>query len=171
MAPGGPGGQGGPGTPGFGPGPGMGGQNSNTGNALTADEMLTLSVETSKLPKPEELKSMLFPGLVTIGVTDQEIRLTTRSAFPNLGSPILSIASAILIPKLAQARATAATAAAAAAASAAATAEAQAAQGAPGAPGTPPGGPGRPGGGPGLGAPGGGSPPGGPGGRGRRGPG
>ena len=169
---GGPGGlmvPGAPGGPGFGPGFG-GGQSPNNanGSGLTNDEMLTLSVESDKLPKPEDLKASLFPSLYSISVTDQEIRFTSRSAFPNLGSPLGAIAGVFLLPKLFQARE-----AATAAASPPAAAQNQATPGAPGAPGQPAAAPGvsSPGGAPGASAPG-GSPPGGRGGRrGRGGPG
>jgi hypothetical protein len=73
-------GQGGP-PAAFGPRGGNGGAGSENGS----DGALVLSVEADKLPKADELKQHLFPGTLAINVSDQDVRLTWRTAFPDLG--------------------------------------------------------------------------------------
>jgi hypothetical protein len=46
--------------------------------------MVVLNVEADKLPKAEDLKSFLFTGTLCLTVSDQEIRLVSRGAFPDL---------------------------------------------------------------------------------------
>ncbi len=45
------------------------------------------NIPVSKLPKAEEIRSRLFPAVFGISADDQEIRLTSRVAFPNVVSP------------------------------------------------------------------------------------
>ena len=82
-ASGGPGGfSGGPGGPGgFSGGQAPGGTN-NPGSA--ADGMIELKVDPDKLPKAEEIRSRLFLSTLVLAVSDQDLRLIQRRAFPNL---------------------------------------------------------------------------------------
>ncbi len=43
-----------------------------------------LKVDADKLPQAEAIRSRLFLTTVSVDVSDQEIRLVTRKAFPNL---------------------------------------------------------------------------------------
>ncbi len=157
-----PGGGSRPGGPGFGGPPGANGASSSSG-----DELLVLKIDAERLPKSEELRALLFPGLLTINTQGEEVRITGRVAFPNPTTPATSAALTYLLPSLAQIYSEIAAAAAAkAAAQEAAQASQQPGQPQQGAPGFGPQGGGS--------APGAGAvpaaPPGGGGGR-RRGPG
>jgi hypothetical protein len=71
---------------------GAGALNNNTaGGATTSasndDSMVVLKVDADKLPKAEDLKAFLFPGTLCLTVSDQEIRLVSRQAFPDLSLP------------------------------------------------------------------------------------
>jgi len=46
--------------------------------------MVVLKVDPDKLPKAADLKAHLFPSTLCIAISDQEIRLISRGAFPNL---------------------------------------------------------------------------------------
>ena len=63
---------------------------SNNGGAA-GDSAIVFNVDAQKLPKASDLKAYLFPSTVTISVTDQDIRIVTREAFPDLGSLINSL--------------------------------------------------------------------------------
>jgi hypothetical protein len=69
---------GGPGAPGG--APAAGGNNPPS----PGDGTIELKVDADKLPQAEAIRSRLFLTTVSIDVTDQEIRLVTRKAFPNL---------------------------------------------------------------------------------------
>ena len=96
MRPGGPGGPGG--RPGFGPqaNSGSGSPAGGAGNAsggTAADNMIVLKVDPDKLPSASDLKAHLFPTTVSVTVSDQDIRVITRGAFPDVSLP-LGLASA-----------------------------------------------------------------------------
>ena len=91
------GGQGG-GRPGFGPQPNSGsnppaGSAGNAGNGTTGDSMIVIKVDADKLPSASDLKTHLFPATVSVTVSDPEIRVVTRGAFPDISLPV-SLASA-----------------------------------------------------------------------------
>jgi hypothetical protein len=90
-APGGPGYPGAPGGPGYpgmprpgGPG-GPGGQGGSGSAATVApDELVTIQVEPTDLPKPDALNGLLFPSTTTATVDDEGIQFERREAFPEL---------------------------------------------------------------------------------------
>jgi hypothetical protein len=88
---------GGPGamSPGGSPGPGG---NSSAGTAN--DSMIVLKVDSDKLPKAADLRAHLFPTTFSISVADQEIRLVSRGAFPDLSMVIGVIPAAGMLPPL-----------------------------------------------------------------------
>src|SRR5262249_43091581 len=49
-----------------------------------ADAMVELKVDPDKIPKAEEIRSRLFLSTLALAVSDQDIRLTQRRAFPNV---------------------------------------------------------------------------------------
>jgi hypothetical protein len=49
-----------------------------------ADAMVELKVESDKLPKADDLRARMFLTSLSVAVSDQDIRLITREAFPNL---------------------------------------------------------------------------------------
>ena len=46
--------------------------------------MVELKVDPDKIPKAEEIRSRLFLSTLALAVSDQDIRLTQRRAFPNV---------------------------------------------------------------------------------------
>jgi hypothetical protein len=50
--------------------------------------MIQLKVDADKLPRADDLKKLLYPSVLFINLSDQEIRVTSRSAFPNLALPV-----------------------------------------------------------------------------------
>jgi hypothetical protein len=98
---------GGAGRPGFGPGGGFGNNATDSGttkgagaSGATTDSMVVLKVDTDKLPKSADLKAYLFPSTLSVSATDQEIRLVSRGAFPNLSLPIDLVPVAAVMPAL-----------------------------------------------------------------------
>jgi hypothetical protein len=57
-----------------------------------ADAMIELKVDSDKLPKADDLRARMFLTSLAVTVSDQDIRLITREAFPNLFN--LSVAGA-----------------------------------------------------------------------------
>jgi hypothetical protein len=82
------------------------GGTNNPGPA--ADAMIELKVDPDKVPKAEEIRSRLFLSTLALTVSDQDIRLIERRAFPNVFTwSILGIgglSSAIAGPQAAQAQ-------------------------------------------------------------------
>jgi len=58
-----------------------------TAAGSTGDSMVVLSVDADKLPKAADLKAYLFPGTLCFTASDQEIKLVSRGAFPDLSLP------------------------------------------------------------------------------------
>ncbi len=52
------------------------------------DDMIQLKVDADKLPKADELKKLISPSVAFINLSDAEVRITSRTAFPNLALPI-----------------------------------------------------------------------------------
>ena len=102
MAPG----QGRPGV-GFGPPPGGRGNPTGPGNSNgsgAADEAgIVFNIEAEKLPKASDLKSFLFPTTVAVSVTDQDVRVVLRQAFPDLASLVGTMPLAAMMPRVAEA--------------------------------------------------------------------
>jgi hypothetical protein len=94
----GPGGAGGPG--GF-PGAPTPGGNNNAGSA--SEGMIELKVDSDKLPKAEDIRSRLFLTTYSVAVSDQDIRLIRREAFPSLTD--MGIGVALVLPAVQAARA------------------------------------------------------------------
>jgi hypothetical protein len=80
------------------------------GNPSTAAAMLQLNIAPDALPKAEELRSLLFPSATAVSVDDREIKIVSRSAFPNLFSPGNSVGMALAMPAIQVAHARAAAA-------------------------------------------------------------
>ena len=122
-----------PGMPGAGAPPAAGAAGAATG------EPLQFNIDADKLPKAEELRSRMFPAVFAISSDDQEVKIITRSSFPDVVAVGAGggVATALLFPAVQAARLAAVKAAGKTAAT------------------TPPEGPGsRPPGSPGPGAPG-----------------
>ena len=78
--------------PGFGPRPnsGSGPTGAPAGNSAggtTTDDMIVLKVDADKLPSASDLKAHLFASTLSVTVSDPEIRVVTRGAFPDLSLP------------------------------------------------------------------------------------
>src|SRR5262249_61663189 len=69
----------------------------STAGSSNDDSMLVFKVDSEKLPKAADLKAFLFPSTLCITVSDNEIRLISRGAFPDLSLPngLAPIASAL----------------------------------------------------------------------------
>jgi hypothetical protein len=95
MAP--PGGGAG-GRPGFG-GPSAPAATGSPDTSTSAnDAMITLKIDSDKLPKAADLKSQIFPSTLSVSVNGEEIRLVTRGAFPDLSWPIGMVTGAAMTP-------------------------------------------------------------------------
>ncbi len=125
------------------PTPGASGSGTNSS---TDSSMIQFKIDADKLPKAEDLKNYLFASTVSITVSDQDIRLISREAFPNLASNLNSVSMAMIMPSL---KSFVESQQQAAQAAAAATTPPAATQPAAGPGGGRPGGPGGPGGRPG----------------------
>jgi hypothetical protein len=109
RGPSGPGGRG-PGGPASGvsgsmPGPGAlpGGGIGNTPSNSNApgssgESAIVFNIDAEKLPKPGDLKAHLFPSTLTISVSDQDIRIVSRGAFPDFSSLVRLAPIAGLMP-------------------------------------------------------------------------
>ena len=77
---------GGPGA--FGPGGGFGNPaasaTTTTTTGSTGDSMVVLKIDSDKLPKAADLKAYLFPSSLSIAVSNEDVKLVSRAAFPNL---------------------------------------------------------------------------------------
>jgi hypothetical protein len=62
--------------------------------------MVALKVEPDKLPKSSDLKAHLFPSTLSISVSEQDIRLVSRGAFPDLSLPIGLVPLAAVMPAM-----------------------------------------------------------------------
>ncbi len=92
--------------------------------ASTTDSAIIFNIDAEKLPKAADLKSFLFPSTLSIAVTDQDIRIVSREAFPDFASFFSALPAAGMMPGVQKlvdqsTKASAATAAPAAAAPAA----------------------------------------------------
>jgi hypothetical protein len=75
-----------PGGPGNTPGNSASGGSSSSGSG--SEDMIQLKVDADKLPKADDLKKLLSASIAYVTISDEEVRFTTRTAFPNLGLPI-----------------------------------------------------------------------------------
>jgi hypothetical protein len=66
--------------------------------------MLTLNIDPAKLPKADELRNLMFPSSLAIATDDQEVRIITRAAFPNVLSPTSALGIALALPAINAAR-------------------------------------------------------------------
>ena len=62
---------------------------SNASGGSTGEPAIVFNIDAEKLPKASDLKSYLFPSTITISVTDQDIRIVSRQAFPDLASLVV----------------------------------------------------------------------------------
>ena len=65
---------------------------------------LMFNLPVTKLPKPEDIRARLFPAVFGVTSDDQEVRLTSRVAFPNIISPTSLMGFATALPAILQAR-------------------------------------------------------------------
>jgi hypothetical protein len=76
------------------PGPDMGllppGDSSSSGTPTAPQGAAAQKTDAAKVPTPEALRKYLFPGETVMVSDENEIRLTTRSAFPNINPTILT---------------------------------------------------------------------------------
>lgn len=105
-----PGGSGGP--SGSGAYPGQGGPPAEAGGAGNSEAsagggLLQFNIDAAKLPKAEELRSRMFPSTFSIVIDDQEVRLVSRTSFPNLISTTSGVGVALALPAVQAARAAA----------------------------------------------------------------
>ncbi len=80
------------------PGGGLGTQAGSNATGSSGDSALVFNIDAEKLPKASDLKSYLFPSTIAISVTDQEIRFTSRVAFPDIASLVNSLPALGMLP-------------------------------------------------------------------------
>ncbi len=68
--------------------PGSSGPTGPGTSGSGGDDMIQLKVDADKLPKADELKKLITPSVAFINLSDAEVRITSRTAFPNLAVPI-----------------------------------------------------------------------------------
>ena len=91
------------------PGPGPGGPGGPGGGApADGPAPIQFNIDADKLPKADELRSLMFPGFFAASADDQEVRFTTRAAFPSTGSVGgAAVGTALILPAVQAARAAA----------------------------------------------------------------
>ncbi len=72
--------------------------NSNASGGSTGEPAIVFNIDAEKLPKASDLKSYLFPSTITISVTDQDIRIVSRQAFPDLASLVSAVPMLGMMP-------------------------------------------------------------------------
>jgi hypothetical protein len=95
MVPGGPRGRGGA-SGGGQSGAGIGSESTTPGSS--GDAAMVFNIDAEKLPKSSDLKSYLFPSTIAISVTDQDIRIVSREAFPDLAALVGAVPIAAMMP-------------------------------------------------------------------------
>jgi hypothetical protein len=100
-----PGGPGGASRPGFGPqansgSSSPGGTAGDAASGTTTENMIVLKVDPDKLPSAADLKAHLFPTTLSVTVSDPEIRVVTRGAFPDLSLPLGMVSAGSMMPFL-----------------------------------------------------------------------
>ena len=72
------------------------------GSSKPAGGLTTLSfqIDASKLPSADAIKSLLFPSIYTVEANDEEIKITSREAFLNIGDPSKMGAMSSVMPML-----------------------------------------------------------------------
>jgi hypothetical protein len=85
-------------------GPPLGGQSGAGGGSASStpgssgDAALVLNFDAEKLPKSGDLKSYLFPSTVAISVTEEDIQIVSRAAFPDLSALVGALPVAAMMP-------------------------------------------------------------------------
>ncbi len=75
------------GRPGAIPGGGMGNATLNASSTgSTPESAIVFNIDAEKLPKSGDLKAYLFPSTLAISVSDQDVRIVSRGAFPDFSS-------------------------------------------------------------------------------------
>jgi hypothetical protein len=85
--------------PGFGRGraaqpggqPNQGAPAGSNATGSSGGTAVVFNIDAEKLPKASDLKSYLFPSSIAIFVTDHEVRLVSREAFPDFASLVKSL--------------------------------------------------------------------------------
>ncbi len=77
---------------------GGGGNPNPSGSAASGDAAIVFNIDAEKLPKASDLKSYLFPSTFAISVTDQDIRIISRQAFPELASLVNAVPMLGMMP-------------------------------------------------------------------------
>ncbi len=66
--------------------------------------IITLEVDPARMPSPDALKALLFPGSSAVSVDDQAIQFSRRGAFPEIGLTTPAILVALTLPAVQAAR-------------------------------------------------------------------
>jgi hypothetical protein len=64
----------------------------------TGDSMVVLKIDADKLPKAADLKAHIFPSVVWVAASPEDIRFVSRGAFPNLSFSTSLAPIAVAIP-------------------------------------------------------------------------
>lgn len=65
---------------------------------------LKFTIPMTRMPKPEEIRERLFPGLFSVSYDDREVRVVSRVAFPGIPSPTTVAGLAVAVPAMQGAR-------------------------------------------------------------------
>ena len=65
---------------------------------------ITLEVDPARMPSPEALKALLFPGSSAVTVDDQSIQFLRRAAFPEIGMTSPAVVMGMAMPAIQAAR-------------------------------------------------------------------
>jgi hypothetical protein len=64
------------------------------------DAAIVFNVDAEKLPKAGDLKSYLFPSTVAVSVSEEDIQIVSRGAFPDLTALLGAIPMAAMTPTI-----------------------------------------------------------------------
>jgi hypothetical protein len=76
--------------------PGAGPQSGTPGSP--GELAIVFNIDAEKLPKASDLKSHVFPSTIAISVTDQDIRIVSREAFPDFAALVGALPVAAMMP-------------------------------------------------------------------------
>ena len=64
------------------------------------ESAIVFNIDAEKLPKASDLKSLVFPSTIAISVTDQDIRIVSREAFPDFAALVGALPMAAMMPRV-----------------------------------------------------------------------
>jgi hypothetical protein len=76
------------------------GASNSGGNGTAEAAMIQFKIDPDKLPKADDLKNYLFASTWSVSVSDEDIRVVSRGAFPNLSMSGDRVSMALLMPAL-----------------------------------------------------------------------